>query len=65
MRGGVTAVLLNLASEPRVVGLPPSVRGPVRISTLPGRAGRLVTRQLDLAADEGVVIMVAAEARPI
>ncbi len=58
--GRRAAVLLNLASEPRVVGLPPSVRGPVRISTLPGRAGRLVTRQLDLAADEGVVIMVAA-----
>ncbi len=63
--GRRAAVLLNLASEPRVVDLPPSVRGPVRISTLPGRAGRLVTRQLDLAADEGVVIMVAAEARSI
>ncbi len=56
------AVVLNLESEPRTAGLPASTAGRVALSTLPGRSDRPVAGRLDLLADEGVVIMVAAGA---
>ena len=56
------AIVLNLESEPRTVGLPASMAGRFALSTLPGRADRPVAGRLDLQADEGVVIMVAAGA---
>ena len=54
------AVALNFSHEPRRVALPEVAGGRILVSTGLGRDGEIVGPDLDLAADEGVVIEMPA-----
>ena len=50
------AVLLNLGPVPRAIPLGEDLRGPIVLSTHPGRVGSAISDHLDLGADEAVIV---------